>query len=271
MSVSSAPTHFTVNEMEFLAEETPITILPMFSSPVLQLLEGEFGPFRPQLPLAVPLWLAIQLKKAKKCQIKTPNWLEVENLEFHLDREKRDPVQLAAIHFHFDEIARLLLHYAREDLNQPQRIEELLGDIRDIRQAKVRSSLQQVHFHSRVLALGEIGAMEVNALRDSVAHAMQVFHSFRQAGRGEIEDGAAAGAPEPETRRGGVIQQSSQPLPDRSTVFELSQQQAPSQPYRADSAYDFMQPSQPPASQALNGSPDADDSTGDQRRIRRFR
>jgi hypothetical protein len=39
--------------------------------------QGDFGPFRPQIPAKVPLWLAIALKKRGKCRIQPPNWMTV--------------------------------------------------------------------------------------------------------------------------------------------------------------------------------------------------
>lgn len=38
--------------------------------------QGTFGPFEPQIPVEVPLWLAISLKKQHKCQVKAPDWLD---------------------------------------------------------------------------------------------------------------------------------------------------------------------------------------------------
>jgi len=63
---------FTENEVEFVAEETMITILPAFSEKVLHFIDGDYGPFRAQYPSVVPLWLAVELKKFKKCQIRAP-------------------------------------------------------------------------------------------------------------------------------------------------------------------------------------------------------
>ena len=35
----------------------------------MRFLAGEFGPFKPAKPLAVPLWLAIYLKQRKRCDV----------------------------------------------------------------------------------------------------------------------------------------------------------------------------------------------------------
>lgn len=44
-----------------------IQIVPLFNEPSIQLTEGQFGPFRLDNPIDVPLWLAVFLKKKGKC------------------------------------------------------------------------------------------------------------------------------------------------------------------------------------------------------------
>ncbi|MCD7464497.1 DNA replication protein psf2 [Datura stramonium] len=46
----------------------------------LNLISGDFGPFRPQIAAQVPLWLAVALKKRGKCTIRPPEWMSVEKL-----------------------------------------------------------------------------------------------------------------------------------------------------------------------------------------------
>lgn len=38
--------------------------------------QGTFGPFFPNQRAQVPLWLALTLKRQKKCRIVLPDWLE---------------------------------------------------------------------------------------------------------------------------------------------------------------------------------------------------
>jgi len=40
-------------------------------------LQGDYGPFRPQIPVTVPLWLGIAMKKRSKCRIQPPSWMSV--------------------------------------------------------------------------------------------------------------------------------------------------------------------------------------------------
>jgi hypothetical protein len=39
--------------------------------------QAEYGPFKPNFPTEVPLWLAIDLKRKKRCKIQPPAWLSV--------------------------------------------------------------------------------------------------------------------------------------------------------------------------------------------------
>ncbi len=119
------PPSLTPSEVEFLAEDELISIVPQFKQPELRFIQvpgprrarvcrddqlrtatnthppaarvlaaavvgaavrgsltapvlsqGEFGPFRPQMSVDVPLWLAMQMKKACRCRIRPPKWME---------------------------------------------------------------------------------------------------------------------------------------------------------------------------------------------------
>ena len=96
--------------MEFFAEDESITIVPNFSFVAAErstlscfavrkccrhtmgyrpdsLLTGclvgqaEYGPFRPNRPLEVPLWMAVALHVRKKCRIQPPDWMDVDSLQ----------------------------------------------------------------------------------------------------------------------------------------------------------------------------------------------
>jgi GINS complex subunit 2 len=100
--------------------------------------QGDFGPFFPQIPARVPLWLAVALKKRSKCTIRTPDWMTVGQcflvacppfipaqaytaisicclLLFLLDRltqvleaERESPREFQPLPFHYIEISKLL-------------------------------------------------------------------------------------------------------------------------------------------------------------------
>ena len=78
----------TSSELEFLAESTLINITPNFRGEKLKTISGTFGPFKPNREISIPLWLAFQLKKNKKCRIRIPSFLDENNLKIVLDYEK---------------------------------------------------------------------------------------------------------------------------------------------------------------------------------------
>lgn len=47
----------------------------------MEFISGTYGPFKPAKPVTVPLWLAVYLKQRKKCDVQTPNWMDVEYLK----------------------------------------------------------------------------------------------------------------------------------------------------------------------------------------------
>jgi hypothetical protein len=82
----------TPDELTFLAEEDVIDIVPLFSMTRVRLLsvsmrwvsdfikltgQGIYGPFQPPSACSVPIWLALSLKRKRKCRIVCPDWLAV--------------------------------------------------------------------------------------------------------------------------------------------------------------------------------------------------
>lgn len=84
----------TPDELTFIAEEEHISIVPFFSMTKVRLLsvgphsawprvlfadatKGIYGPFTPPSAANVPLWLAISLKRKRKCRIVPPEWFTV--------------------------------------------------------------------------------------------------------------------------------------------------------------------------------------------------
>uniref|UniRef100_A0A0A0KVY8 DNA replication complex GINS protein PSF2 N-terminal domain-containing protein n=1 Tax=Cucumis sativus TaxID=3659 RepID=A0A0A0KVY8_CUCSA len=68
---------FSAEEVEFVAEDEMVEIIPNMRMDSLHLICGDYGPFYPQIATEVPLWLAIALKKRGKCAIRTPEWMSV--------------------------------------------------------------------------------------------------------------------------------------------------------------------------------------------------
>lgn len=125
-------------EIEFLGEHEPIEIVPNFKEGLLYLLEGEVGPFRPGLPVKVPLWIGVHLRQRLKCRILQPDWMRLEPLETLRDEEKESQFFLALPNPHLFTVSQMLLDVATPEIVQADAIKTLLKDLWDIRQAKLR-------------------------------------------------------------------------------------------------------------------------------------
>ena len=171
------------SEMEFLAEDTIITIIPKFSHAMLHFISGNYGPFQPQTPVEVPLWLAISLKKRRKCAIRPPSWMDVDYLAPKLKSEKeRD--EFEDLPFHFAEIKSLLFAAAADDIPNADQVRTLLEDIHDVRQAKIRRGIQAVAGDVReggsafAVKMNGVGAMELSLVRPVLVEALNSFYEF---------------------------------------------------------------------------------------------
>lgn len=68
-------------EVEFLAENQMVSIVPNFNFERIYLISGDIGPFRAGLPVQVPIWMATNLRQRQKCRIIAPDWMDTEKLE----------------------------------------------------------------------------------------------------------------------------------------------------------------------------------------------
>ncbi|KAF1820256.1 GINS complex, PSF2 component [Dissoconium aciculare CBS 342.82] len=87
MALPLAP-GLTPNEEGFLAEMELVTVIPRQKLERLELLGGPTQPLNPPFPASLPLWLALLLKRQKRCNISPPAWLSVDALTSILDMEK---------------------------------------------------------------------------------------------------------------------------------------------------------------------------------------
>ncbi|XP_031259638.1 DNA replication complex GINS protein PSF2-like isoform X1 [Pistacia vera] len=167
---------FSPEEVEFIAEDELMEIVPNMRMDPLNFICGDFGPFFPQIPVKVPLWLAVALKKRGKCTIRPPQWMTVENLTQLLEGEREDQGTFQAVPFHYIEISRLLFdHSAREDIPDIYMVRSLIEDIRDVRLHKVETNLEKFSATSAV-KIAHLSAMEVNVVRPFVVRSLQAFY-----------------------------------------------------------------------------------------------
>ncbi|KAI9513257.1 DNA replication complex GINS protein PSF2 [Russula earlei] len=163
----------TPPELELIASEELVEIVPLISMERTAFISGAYGPLRPPNKARIPLWMAINLKMKKKCHIVPPDWLSVADfLQERLTQETTQP-EFSQFPFRFTEIAKLLLDTAPDDIPNSDKIRSLLKDIREARQAKSRDGLQKID-HSE-LSLPNLCSMEINEIRPFFVRAMGVL------------------------------------------------------------------------------------------------
>ena len=177
---------------QHIAEHTLVGIVPAFNSPALPLLTGSVGPFRANLAIDVPLWLALSLRQSQRCRIECPAWLDATFLIGQCEREKADVSVFANLPYHYIEVAHVLLTLARDDVPQADRIEELVRDVMELRRQKVHSGLMLWRTDTNTtLKLNNVAAMEVEALRHMAGRALKQFHSLQTLQQGVVNVGAS--------------------------------------------------------------------------------
>ncbi|KAF2864230.1 GINS complex, PSF2 component [Piedraia hortae CBS 480.64] len=74
------PQGLVPSEVAFLCEMEMVTVIPLQKLDRLQLLGGTTPELKPDHPAAIPLWLAMLLKRQRRARINPPPWLSVESL-----------------------------------------------------------------------------------------------------------------------------------------------------------------------------------------------
>ncbi|XP_015876885.2 DNA replication complex GINS protein PSF2 [Ziziphus jujuba] len=168
---------FSAEELEFMAEDELVEIVPNMRMEPLNLLCGDYGPFFPQMVTQVPVWLAIALKKRGKCSIRPPEWMSVESLTRILESERESQDVFQVLPFHYVEISKLLFDHAPGDIPDIYMVRSLIEDIRDVRFHKFETSLESFEAaRSSAVRINNLSAMEVNIARPFVSRALQAFY-----------------------------------------------------------------------------------------------
>jgi len=168
-------------EVEFLAENQTIQVIPNFSHDRLYLICGEVGPFRPGIPVQVPLWLALNLKQRQKCRLSAPDWMTVETLTKVKEDESVSRTFTQMPDEHYMVTTQLILSAAPHDIQNTDEVRTLVKDIWDMRIAKLRSSvdafLKSGGSHAK---LDHLTLMEINTVRPFLPHALDQLFRLRQ-------------------------------------------------------------------------------------------
>ncbi|KAK6631266.1 hypothetical protein RUM44_005792 [Polyplax serrata] len=165
------------DEIEFLAEESLITIIPKFSCRKTYLITGEVGPFRAGLPTKVPLWLASDLRRRQKCRIVPPDWMDIEKLN-QLNNEEAGSVKFCKIpsENYFVE-AKIILGFGIEDNPNFSSIMTAVKDLWDRRKSKLEDSVDVFMNVGRdYVRIPNITAAELSIIRPVLPHAIDFLN-----------------------------------------------------------------------------------------------
>ncbi|KAK6528846.1 DNA replication protein psf2 [Orbilia ellipsospora] len=155
--------HLTPQEVAFICESELITIVPRQRLGSLNLISIDTRPLVPPQRADVPLWLAVFLRKQKRCNVVPPDWLTVDNLE-RLVKEESDSPAFSKMPWRWMEVAEILLDTCAEDLISPSEIALHIRSLRELRQAKIRASLPG-EINSSYINMNNLGLMEVCEVR----------------------------------------------------------------------------------------------------------
>lgn len=193
MSSSMSPFDFPLNlsskQIQYFAEDEPIVIEPKFDMPKLYFISGEYGPFKAGSPTSVPLWLAITLKKRRKCSIQSPQWLNIENLREISSKEREKESGFQNLPFHAREIAHLLLENAEDDVMSkmpgvsPDVLKAILEDLWTQRNNKLRNGMIRLSKADTFVSveLTNIIALEINTIRPFLVESISLLTKFNKA------------------------------------------------------------------------------------------
>eukprot|EP01155_Anaeramoeba_flamelloides_P002481 Anaeramoba_flamelloidesa1058480_38.p1 GENE.a1058480_38~~a1058480_38.p1 ORF type:complete len:236 (+),score=55.09 a1058480_38:35-742(+) len=165
--------NFNPQETEFLSGDEPIKIIPNFTlNQKLVFLNGEYGPFQPSIPIEVPLWLALTLRRQEKCQITIPVWLSVEFLQDIL-KEEKSRKKLSKLHPYFSEISAQLFEHAPNDINDFEKVRTLVEDIWNVRASKIREGIKDITNTTYCLSISDLTVMERELLKPYATSALK--------------------------------------------------------------------------------------------------
>ncbi|KAK9808298.1 hypothetical protein WJX73_009235 [Symbiochloris irregularis] len=195
---------FSSYELEFFAEDETISIVPNFTLPgcsdnTLECIGGAYGPFLPNRPVDVPLWMAMALHQRKKCRILPPAWMDIESLKMveELERDRSDAFQ--PLPFHYLEIAHMLFTHAKDTFGGNfYKVHDLVESVRKVRMTKIHSGLKSLAGPMTV-KLNNLSAMECNLMRGLFQGALDRFWKLAQLqaapDAGEFETQATSSPP----------------------------------------------------------------------------
>ncbi|KAL6928310.1 hypothetical protein ACO0SA_003048 [Hanseniaspora valbyensis] len=125
------------------------------------------------IPIEIPLWMAMILKKQRFCRMVTPSWLSVKRLKEYLQFERNNSYKFSALPWSWMVISKIFINQFPEDLPSEDKLSELrsvLQDIREIRMVKVQRGMEILN--ESHLQLDNLSLLEINEFRPFILTTM---------------------------------------------------------------------------------------------------
>ncbi|XP_037805546.1 probable DNA replication complex GINS protein PSF2 [Lucilia sericata] len=167
--------------IEFIGEKSTIGVIPNFSFEPLHLISGSVGPFRAGMPVHVPLWLGIHLRKQQKCRIVPPEWMDMDLLEEIKEEEKRSKFFTKMPSEHYMIEAQLIMSTAPDDVPRCEEIRTVIKDIFDIRESKLRTSIDAfIKGEGTYAKLDNLTLLEMHSVRPILPHSLDHIARYQR-------------------------------------------------------------------------------------------
>lgn len=162
-------------------------------------MSGPVGPFTPNYPLVVPLWLALYFRQMEACTLRPPAFLACDYLQGLLERERQSDATFELLHFHFFEVAKLFCQHAQGDLPDASDVMRLVPEIQARRREKILKSIAVFQdpvqsLHVPALKVSNLVSTELHFLRTSFCHVLNIVSDLERRGNVVIGGGGATAA-----------------------------------------------------------------------------
>ena len=157
----------TINasESDYIAENYLIEIIPSFHSEKISLVSGDYGPFKPNKIIKIPLWLAVKYRNNSQCKIIIPSIYENSYLNGVLESEKENKNSLFDLPPNFFEISNILFNNAEDDFEDIKKTRCFVADIKTLRQNKINNMLKNIKNEDLYLKLNGLTSIELEQIR----------------------------------------------------------------------------------------------------------
>jgi len=163
----------------FLAKNELLTVVPNFSHEGYKLIQGNFGPFKPNIACNVPIWLAVMLKKQNMCRMVQPEWMDVEYLkeQVKLQAATTDFIKLP---YHYIEIFTIFSQNAQQDVIEFNEVSSLITDLQFQRQKNLSDMLKDADRQTVGFYISNLCQFELTMIYHHVTNVQKINFDWKK-------------------------------------------------------------------------------------------